>query len=105
MHFKILITSIALAAIIAGCSAKENHDKTAENSQEPAKTHTTDNNNGNVADDMGNAVKDTTDGAGEAVKDVGTGVGDATKEVADSVGNAVKDVGDGMNNATDNKNN
>lgn len=101
MNFKILVTLIALVAVMAGCSAKQTHDKTAGNSDGNKTTHSTDNNN--MAEDMGEAAKDTADGAGEAVKDVGDGVGNAVENVTDGVGEAVKDAGDGMKNATDNR--
>lgn len=77
MNFKIIATAVALACVLAGCSAKENHDKTAGG-------------NSNIAEDAGNAVKDVTDGAGEAVKDI-----------TDGAGNIVKDAGQSVENATD----
>lgn len=103
MNFKSLITLIVLIAVMAGCSAKQTHDKTAGNSDGNKVTNSSDKNN--MAEDMGEAAKDAADGTGEAVKDVGDGVGNAVENVTDGVGEAVKDAGDGMDKATKNNKN
>lgn len=75
MSFKMIITAMALAFVLAGCSAKENHDNTAgdNNNNNPQPTE----HNDNIVDDAGDAVKDVTDGAGNMVKDMGEGVENA----------------------------
>ena len=99
MNFKIIITMMAIVMVLAGCSAKENHNNTA-GTEEPARTHDTANDN--VVNDAGDAVNDAANGAGNVVEDVGNGVGNAVEDVADGVGEAVKDAGDGVKNATNN---
>lgn len=79
MNFKIIITAAALACVLAGCSAKENHDNTAGG-------------NSNIAEDAGNAVKDVTEGAGNAVKDVTDGAGDMVKDAGQGVENAADSI-------------
>ena len=56
MSFKMIITAMALAFVLAGCSAKENHDNTAgdNNNNNPQPTE----HNDNIVDDAGDAVKD-----------------------------------------------
>ncbi len=96
---KLLLICAALAALLNGCSSRENYENTAV-THTPGATVLPES-TGNVTDgtnDMTNGVEDMADSAGNAAGDIIDGAGDAAGDIGNTAENAAEDVSDALKN-------
>lgn len=92
---KLMVFALLCASVLSACSAKENHENTAETDHTPAVTSSaTDapSEHNNMGDDVKDGAEDIVDGAGNVIDDAGNIVEDA----GNAVGGAANEVGDAV---------